>query len=121
MHRRVTVVILSVDRSVNIGSQQSLGFKPSVKYQIKVGDILRGNKKLSFSTFGLVFKKKATELRLWGHTQSSAHPVLFGKHHHIVVFYRQVWVSFLYLSCSAIMDSPGGEFSSYKSKCLGQM
>ena len=27
-------------------------------------------------------------------------------------------MSFLYLSCSAIMDSPGGEFNSYKSKHL---
>ena len=25
-------------------------------------------------------------------------------------------MSFLYLSCSAVMDSPGGEFNSYKSK-----
>ena len=30
-------------------------------------------------------------------------------------------MSFLYLSCSAVMDSPGGEFNSYKSKRLGQM
>ena len=28
-------------------------------------------------------------------------------------------MSFLYLSCSAIMNSPGGEFNSYKSKRLG--
>ena len=28
-------------------------------------------------------------------------------------------MSFLYLSCSAIMDSPGGKFNSYKSKRLG--
>ena len=27
-------------------------------------------------------------------------------------------MSFLYLSCSAIMDSRGGEFNSYKSKRL---
>ena len=27
-------------------------------------------------------------------------------------------MSFLYLSCSAIVDSPGGEFNSYKSKRL---
>ena len=25
-------------------------------------------------------------------------------------------MSFLYLSCSAVMDSPGGKFNSYKSK-----
>ena len=30
-------------------------------------------------------------------------------------------MSFLYLSCSAIIDSPSGEFNSYKSKHLGQM
>ena len=69
----------------------------------------------TFSSFGY---KKATELRLWDHAQSSTHHVLFGKHCHIVVFYRQVCVSFLYLSYSAIMDSPGGEFNSYKSKRL---
>jgi len=31
-------------------------------------------------------RKQATELRLWGHAQGSAHPVLFGKHGHIAVF-----------------------------------
>ena len=30
-------------------------------------------------------------------------------------------MSFLCLSYSAVMDSPGGEFNSYKSKRLGQM
>ena len=30
-------------------------------------------------------------------------------------------MSFLYFSCSAVIDSPGGEFNSYKSKRLGQM
>ena len=30
-------------------------------------------------------------------------------------------VSFLYLSCSAVIDSPGCEFNSYISKRLGQM
>ena len=29
-------------------------------------------------------------------------------------------MSFLYLSCSAVMDSPGGEFNSYISKRLGR-
>ena len=61
-----------------------------------------------------IFKKKATEHRLCDHAQSTAHIVLFGKHHCIVVFYRQLCVSFLYLSCSAIMDSPDGEFDNYK-------
>ena len=92
-----------------------------MKYQIKVGDILSENLKTTFSSFSLIFEKNATELRLWGHAQSSAHLVLFGKHRHIVVFYCQVCVSFLYLSCSAIMDTPDGEFNSYKSKHLGQM
>ena len=74
-----------VCRSVNIGSQRSLCFKPLVKYQIKVGNVLRGNDKTTFSSFSLVFEKKATELRLWGHAQSSTHPVLFGKLCDIVV------------------------------------
>ena len=30
-------------------------------------------------------------------------------------------MSFLYPSCSAIMDSPGGEFNSYKSKRLANV
>jgi len=53
-------VVLSICYSVdlNIGSQWSLGSKPWVKYQIKIGDILRGNEKKTFSSFGLIFKKK---------------------------------------------------------------
>ena len=82
-------------------------------------------KNTSFSFFGLIFEKKATELRLWGHAKSFAHPVLFGKQRHIVVFCRQVCVRFLYLSCSAILYSlggwGGGEFNSYNSKRLGQI
>ena len=61
------------------------------------------------------------ELELWGHAQSSAHPVIFVKHRCIVVFYRQVCVSFLYLSCSASIDSPGGKFNSYKSMHLAML
>ena len=35
--------------------------------------------------------------------------------------YHHICVNFLYLSCSAIMDSPGGEFNSYKSKRLAEV
>ena len=31
----------------------------------------------------LLILAKATELRLWGHAQRSAHPVVFGKHNRI--------------------------------------
>ena len=74
-----------------------------MKYQIKVDKIIVGTKKF-FSSFGLIFEKKVTQLRLWGHAQSSAHPVIFDKHRRIVVFYRQVSVSFIYLSCRAKID-----------------
>jgi len=48
--------------------------------------VTKGKSKNTFFPFGLIFEKKAIEPRLWGHTQSSAHPVLFGKHRHIAVF-----------------------------------
>jgi len=40
-------------------------------------------------------RKKASELKLWGHAQSSAHLVLFDKHRLIAVFYRHVCYTFL--------------------------
>ena len=41
---------------------------------------------------------------------------LFGATVAAVFSYHQVCVSCLYLSSSAIMDSPGGKFNSYNSK-----
>ena len=70
----------------------------------------------SFSSMNLVKTRLRSQLLC-----DTLDPVLFGKHRLIVIFYRQVCVSFLYLSCSAVMDSPGGKFNSYKSKHLGQM
>ena len=62
-------------------------------------------------------KKEATELRLWGHAQNSTHNVLLGKHCRIVVFPPSLHDEF-YTFLRAIMDPPGGEFNSYKSKRL---
>ena len=63
-----------------------------------------------------------SELIIWGHAQSSAHPVLFSKHRRIVVFLPPGLREFsiVYLSCSTV-GSPGGEFNSYKSKRLRRM
>ena len=71
---------------VKIGSQRLLGF--IVKYQIKIGNILMGNIIGHFFFVGLVFEKKATEHRLCSHAQISAHHVIFGKYHHLLVCIR---------------------------------
>ena len=109
-------VILSIDLSTLDLSDRLVFEVPNQSRQH-----FKGKQRITFSSFSLIFEKKTTELRPWSHAQSSAHPVLFGKRRCIVVFYHRVYVSFLYLSCSAIMDSPGGEFNSYKSKRLGQI
>ena len=48
---------LSICRAVSFGSQRSLGFKPWVKYQIQVGDIL-SNKKTHFLLMAWLSREK---------------------------------------------------------------
>ena len=80
------LVCQSVDLSVNLSTSDlsdRLVLILEWKYQMKVGNILRGNKNKHFIFFRFGFEKKATESGPAA-TQSPAHLVIFVKHRYLV-------------------------------------